>query len=90
MAADDAQQARAVVGLRHDVDVVLAQQRDDPLAQQRLVLGDHDPHGSSARIVVGPPGGLVTVSVPSSASTRWRSPVRPPPLGVGAARPVVG
>ena len=42
----------AVLGLGDDVDVVLAQQRDDALAQQGLVLGDHDAHGSSARIVV--------------------------------------
>ena len=90
VAADDAQQARAVVGLRDDVDVVLAQQGDDPGAQQRLVLGDHDPHGSSARIVVGPPGGLVIVSVPSSASTRCSQPGQAAALRVGAARPVVG
>ena len=60
VAADDAQQPGAVLGLGDDLDVVLAQQRDDALAQQRLVLGDHDPHGSSARIVVPPPGGLAT------------------------------
>ena len=35
------------------------------------------PRGSSSR----PPGGLSTVSVPSSASTRWRSPVRPAARG---------
>ena len=47
-----AQQPGAVLGLGDDLDLVLAQQRDEALAQQRLVLGDHDPHGSSARTVV--------------------------------------
>ena len=57
MAADDAQQPGGVLGVRDHLDVVLAQERDDALAQQRLVLGDHDPHGSSARIVVPAAGG---------------------------------
>ena len=39
---------------------------------------------------VGPPGGLVTVSVPSSASTRRRSPLSPLPARVRAAHAVVG
>ena len=55
MAGDDPQQPRAVLGLGDDVDALLAQQRDDALAQQRLVLDDHHPHGSSARTVVPPP-----------------------------------
>ena len=50
MAADDPQQALGVLGLGDDLDAVLAQQRDDALAQQRLVLDDHDAHGSSALI----------------------------------------
>ena len=37
--------------------------------------------------VVGPPGGLDTSSVPSSASTRLRSPVRPLPSGLAPPRP---
>ena len=56
VAGDDAQQALAVLGLGDDLDLALAQQRDEPFAQQRVVLGDHDPHGSSATIVV-PAGG---------------------------------
>jgi len=79
VAGDDPQQPRRVLGLGDDVDRALAQQRDDALAQQRVVLDDHDAHGSSARIVVGPPAGLVTLSAPSIASTRWRRPVSPPP-----------
>ena len=42
----------------------VAQQRHDPLAQQREVLGDHDPHGSSARTWCPCPAGLVTDSAP--------------------------
>ena len=73
----------AVLGLRHDLDALLAQQRDQALAQERLVLDDHHPHGSSARTVVPLPAGLVTSNVPSSASTRWRRPGQP---GAGRAR----
>ena len=57
-----------------DLEAVVAQQPREPVAQQREVLGDHHAHGITARTVVGPPPGLVTTSVPSSASTRWRSP----------------
>ena len=51
------------------------------VAQQREVLGDHYPQGSSALTVVGPPRGLITCSVPSSASTRRRSPLARQPRG---------
>ena len=34
------------------------EQAGDPLAQQHRVLGDHHSHGSTARRIVGPPGGL--------------------------------
>ena len=36
-------------------------------AQQDGVLGDHDAHGSSTEIVVGPPSGLITYSVAAQA-----------------------
>ena len=39
--------------------------RGEALAQQRLVLGDHDPHGSSAVTVVPAPGGLSTRQRPA-------------------------
>ena len=89
MAADDPQQAGPVLGVGDDVDVVLAQQRHHPLAQERLVLRDHYSQGSSARIMVPWPGGLWTASVPSIASTRWRRPGETAAVGIGAARPVV-
>ena len=42
----------------------------DALAHQQVVVGDHDPHGSSALTTVPAPAGLVTSSRPASASTR--------------------
>ena len=80
---DDPEQPRAVLGDGDDLDPALAHERDEALAQQRVVLGDHDPHGSSTRITVPAPGPPITASVPSSASARWRRPVRP---GAAAGR----
>ena len=37
----------------------VAEQADDAVAQQREVLGDHDPHGSSAVRIVPPARGAV-------------------------------
>ena len=48
----------AVVGLRHDLDAGAPQQRGDALADEQAVVGDHDPHGSSAVTTVPAPGGL--------------------------------
>ena len=50
VAADDPQQPLAVPGWATTSKSALAQQRDQPLAQQQRVLGDHDPHGSTAAI----------------------------------------
>src|SRR3954471_3649292 len=88
MSPYDPQEALAVLGLRDHLDVLLAQQGDDALAQQRLVLGDDYSHGSSARITVPSPGLLTTASVPSSACTRWRSPLRPPPSAFAPPGPL--
>ena len=52
VAVDDPQQAGTVVGLGDDLDPVLGQQRDDPLAQQRLILDDDYSHGSTAQTTV--------------------------------------
>src|SRR5262249_43216654 len=78
---DRARERVAVGHRRDDVEAVVAQQPRQPVAQQREILRDHDPHGITALIVVGPPAGLVTSSDPSSASTRRRSPASPLPVG---------
>src|SRR5690606_3367307 len=63
----------------HHLVARLGQQADQPLAQQRQVLGDHNSHGITARSLVGPPAGLSTSRLPPSASTRWPMPPRPEP-----------
>src|SRR5207302_8568248 len=70
-----------------DVETVVAKQAREAVAQEREVLRDHDAHGITARIVVGPPAGLVTASVPSSASTRRASPRRPLPSAFAPPAP---
>src|SRR6185503_20727428 len=79
-----AQQALAVFGLGDDLDLVFAQQRDQPFAQQQLVLGDHDPHGSLTSIRVPTPAGEAISRAPSSAATRRRRPSRPLPAARSA------
>ena len=46
---DRLDQGVAVLDGGHDVHAVVAQQAGEAVAQQREVLGDHDPHGSSTR-----------------------------------------
>ena len=60
MQSHDPQQLLGVADRRHDVLAGVGQDARQPGAQQHRVLGDHDPHGSSTRIVVGPPSGLIT------------------------------
>ena len=69
-----------------------SQQRDDPAADEQVVVRDHDPHGSSARDGrAGARAGWSTSRRPSSASTRSASPRRPAAARlVGAADAVVG
>src|SRR5262249_40090547 len=85
--ADGVDERVAVCDCGGDVEAVVAEQACEPVAQQGKVLGDHDAHGSSALIVVGPPCGLAIASVPSSASTRRLSPVRPLPDASAPPRP---
>src|SRR5581483_1529402 len=70
-----------------DVEAVVAQKPREAVAKEREVLRDHDPHGSSALTTVGPPGGLTTANVPSSASTRCRRPRSPFPSPSAPPRP---
>src|SRR6185503_1060097 len=79
VAHDGAQETRPVLDGGDDLEAALRQQAGEPVAQEREVLGDYDPHGISAWRSVGPPGGLAIRSAPSSASMRLRRPVRPLP-----------
>src|SRR5690606_22232073 len=74
-----ADQVLGVGGPPHHLVPALLEQQDEPLAHQRLVLADHDAHGTSATIRVPRPGGLSTRRRPSRASMRSASPPRPPP-----------
>jgi hypothetical protein len=60
--------------LADDLEARLGEQTVEPLSEEHLVVGDHDSHGISARILRRPPGAWRTLSRPSSAPTRsWRS-----------------
>src|SRR5262249_4043541 len=71
---------------RDDLEPVVGQETGDPLAQQQRVVRDHYAHGISACTRVPCPGGLSTVSRPSSACTRSSRPRRPDPRA-GSAPP---
>src|SRR5262249_48921214 len=72
---------------RGDLEPVRAEQPFEAVAHERVVLADDHAHGIPALITVGPPGGLITSSFPSSARTRLLSPVSPEPFGVAAPLP---
>ena len=66
-----------LVGVRHgrdDLELAVGEQPGQPVPQQHRVLGDHDSHGSSAVMTVGPPGGLSMISVPSTDAARCMRP----------------
>ena len=76
---DDGEQRLRIPHPReHLVPGVLEQTRE-ALAEENGVLGDHDPHGSSASIRVPAPRGLWMRSVPPWASTRPVRPLSPVP-----------
>ena len=60
MSVDPPQQLVGRSRLADDVDPGVGEQPREPVAEERLVVGDHDPHGSSARISCAP-SGRVTV-----------------------------
>ena len=60
----------AVARLADDLEAGLREQPREALAQQRLVVGDHYPHGSSARMVTRSPSVSRRSRGPSSAPTR--------------------
>ncbi|HSD80007.1 MAG TPA: hypothetical protein VLB47_05075, partial [Solirubrobacteraceae bacterium] len=71
-----------VAGVSARGDDLVAAVHEEPgeaLAQQDLVLGDHDSHGSSTVNLVPDPRSLSIRSVPLCAPTRSASPPRPEP-----------
>ena len=85
---DRVDERRAVVDGGHDLPAAVAEQARQPLAQQRQVFGDHDAHGSSARIVV--PGCAVCDGEPAVERLDALAQAGQPGAGgVGAAVAVV-
>ena len=62
------QQLRAAVHRRHDLHVVRGEQPDQAVPEEGQVLAKDNSHGSSMVTWVGPPGGLVTATIPSKAA----------------------
>src|SRR5436190_16663076 len=83
---DRRQQAIGVAERRDDLMSAVFEEACEPLAKQHLVLGDHDPHGSSAIRVVPAPCSLSMRRVPPRATTRSERPHKPVP-SIGAAPP---
>jgi hypothetical protein len=85
--ADDlCQEVLGVAHRCHHLVPGVLEEPSEPFAQQGLVLGDQDSHGSSATIVVPFPSMLSSRNVPPWASTRSESPRNPEPRD-GAAPP---
>ena len=89
MPGDRPQQPRAVLDLGDHLDLVLAQQRHETLAQQREILGDHYPHGSLASTTVPSPSGLSTLQAAVEGLHPGAQAGEPRALRVGAAAAVV-
>src|SRR5262249_26174904 len=62
---DEPHQLLRVASLAHDLEVGLGEKPRKAFTHQRRVVGDHDPHGISARI-----------SAPFAVSRPWRGPTR--------------
>lgn len=67
--------ARVAEGV-YDLMTRSLQQTHEALAEERGILRDYDPHGSTAVIVVPRPGELVASADPPIDATRSRSAVR--------------
>ncbi len=93
---DGAEERLGVARGGDDLVARLFQQQDEALAEQDRVLGDRYahgspfyPHGSTAEMIVGPPGGDSTDSAPSMPAMRSARPRRPDAGRVGPADAVV-
>src|SRR3954471_18234518 len=87
MVGDGVGEARCVGQGGADVYARLGQQPGQTLAQQRRVVGDHDPHGSSASTIVPCGWFSVTRRHPRSAETRSARPCSPVPCGLAWPTP---
>src|SRR5262249_22691170 len=77
LARDAVQQPACFLRLAGDLHPRFLEQARDPLSRDHRVVGDHDPHGITAPIVV-PSAPLSIETVPSIAPTRSISSARPP------------
>ena len=85
---DRAQQLRAVRGAADDVEAGVAEQPRETFAHQHLVVGDHEPHGISARQL-----SPATINAPSTAPIRSSSSATSPPTAApstSTTQPTVG
>src|SRR5215469_1333385 len=64
-----------ITGLAGDLDTGVFEEAGRALPDQHGVIGDHDPHGISARMMAPPPVPCPTWNWPPSAPTRSATPV---------------
>ena len=87
--ADRREQVGGVVDGGADLEAAGLEHPRQALPQEEEVFGDDNAHGISRVAMVGPPGGLVMVSVPSKAASRRSMPARPlPRAGSAPPRPL--
>ena len=80
----------AVADRGDDVEAVVAQQAREPVAQEREILGDHDPHGITARTVVAAARRARDLERAVERLDAPREPDEPGSRRVGAPDAVVG